>query len=85
MKSIAIKNYKILFQNKSNLAEAIKEKTLLDPVWMEPCNEKCGASCTEHYNVAEICERDTVIGRKLGSGQFGTVFKAEVKFDNNIV
>ena len=60
------------FQNKSNLEEAIKDKTRINPVWIEA------------YNVAEIRFEDTVWGKKLGSGQFGTVWKGKITLENKI-
>ena len=84
---IAVQLYhcmKYYFQNRRNLEEAIKDKTGISPVWIEACNEMCGESCALHYNVAEIRYEDTVFGKVLGSGQYGTVLKGVVKFGNNI-
>ena len=52
----------------------------------EACNEKCEKVCADakHYNVAEIRYEDTNLGKVLGSGQFGTVFKGVVRLQNNI-
>ena len=76
--------YNLLFQNKSNLEEAIREKTGSRPAWILPCNDVCSLPCTLHYNVAEIHYDDTEWERKLGSGYFGVVWKGKITLENNI-
>ena len=71
-------------QNTRNLEMAISHVTGLHPVWLESCYEECNSSCNVHCNVAEIQAEDTLIGKMLGSGEFGAVYKGSVKFGNGI-